>query len=371
MVKPTATDDAPDTVLRARRLNRALLARQMLLEPSAMTAEQAVEHLVGMQAQSPQAPYVGLWARLEDFRPEELAIMIEERKAVRIPLMRTTLHLVTARDCLALRPLMQPMLDRGFAGSPFSKSLDGLDVGDVLSAGRALLTQSPLTTVELGKRLAERWPGHDAEALAQAVRLLVPAAQVPPRGVWGKSGLPRWAPVETWLGQPLDLRSSIEDVVLRYLGAFGPASVMDIQAWCWLTRLGGTIENLRPRLVTFRDEAGRELFDLPDAPRPDPEVPAPVRFIPEYDNLLLSHADRSRVVTEAGLKQVFSKGAALLDGFVAAAWKIVRARRTATLQVEPLRKLAKNDMHALEKEGLRLLGFAAGAVEHAIRFDGI
>jgi hypothetical protein len=194
---------------------------------------------------------------------------------------------------------------------------------------------------------------------------------MPPRGIWGKSGLPRWTPVDTWLGQPLDARPSVEDLVLRYLGAFGPASVMDVQAWCWLTRLGDTIETLRPGLVTFRDEAGRELFDLPDAPRPDPETPAPVRFIPEYDNLLLSHADRRRVVTEAGLKQVFTKGAALVDGFVAAAWKVGRTRRAATLQLQPLRKLAKKDMRALEKEGLRLLGFAAGGFEHAIRFADI
>lgn len=368
MTREKTTDVGPGHVLSARMLNRALLARQMLLEPADMTAEQAVEHLVGMQAQSPQAPYVGLWARLKDFHTDELAGLIEARLAVRVPLMRTTLHLVTTGDCLGLRRLMQPMLDRGFAGSPFSKLLDGVDIAEVLSQGERLLADSPLTTVELGRLLAERWPGRDAEALGQAVRLLVPAVQVPPRGIWGKSGLPRWAPVETWLARPLDARPSIEDIVLRYLGAFGPASVMDVQAWCWLTRLGDTLERLRPRLVVFRDEAGRELFDLPDAPRPDPETPAPVCFIPEYDNLLLSHADRSRVVSEAGLKQVFGKGAVLLDGFVSAAWKIARARRVATLQIEPLGKLTKKEMRAVEKEGLRLLELVAGGFDHAIRF---
>lgn len=368
MTRSATTGDTPGQVLSGRMLNRALLARQMLLEPAEMTAEQAISHLVGMQAQSPQAPYVGLWSRLKDFDPNKLAGLIEERQAVRMPLMRTTLHLVTAVDCLTLRPLMQPMIDRAFAGSPFSKLLDGIEIAEVLSLGEKLLAAKPLTTIELGELLAEHWPGRDTEALGQAVRVLVPAAQVPPRGLWGKSGLPRWTPVSSWLCRPLDAAVSIDDVVLRYLGAFGPASVMDVQAWCWMTRLGDTLERLRPRLVVFRDEAGRELFDLPDAPLPAPDTPAPMRFIPEYDNLLLSHAERGRVVSEAGSKKVFGKGAVLLDGFVTAAWKIVRVRRVATLQVEPLRKLSKQDMKAMEKEGLRLLAFAANGFDHAIRF---
>ncbi len=368
MTRSAITVDRSGQVLSSRILNRALLARQMLLEPAEMTAEQAIGHLVGMQAQSPQAPYFGLWSRLKDFDPNELARLIEDRRAVRMPLMRTTLHLVTAADCLALRPLMQPMIDRAFAGSPFSKPLDGIEIAETARLGEKLLAGKPLTTIELGELLAEHWPGRDTEALGQAVRALLPVVQVPPRGLWCRSGMPRWTPATSWLGRPLDTAASIDDVVLRYLGAFGPACVMDVQAWCWLTRLGDTLERLRPRLAVFRDEAGRELFDLPDAPRPDPETPVPVRFIPEYDNLLLSHAERSRVVSEAGSKKVFGKGAVLLDGFVSAAWKIVRARRAATLQVEAMHKLSKKDMTAVEKEGLRLLAFAAEGFDHAVQF---
>jgi hypothetical protein len=195
------------------------------------------------------------------------------------------------------------------------------------------------------------------------VRSLVPMVQVPPRGIWGKGGLPLWTPVESWLGRPLDEAYAIDKVVLRYLGAFGPASVMDFQAWCWLTRQADVFERLRPELVSFRDESGRELFDLPGAPRPDPETRAPVRFIPEYDNLLLSHADRSRVVNEERLKRVFSKGAVLVDGFVAAAWRMLRSKGSAALEIEPLAKLSKRDARSVEAEGTRLLKFSAAEAQ--------
>jgi len=219
VTKSSAADAGHGGVLDTRALNRALLARQMLLERSELAAAEAVEHLVGMQAQSPHAPYVGLWARLKDFRPEELSALIEERKAVRVPLMRTTLHLVTAPDCLSLRPLMQPVLERGFAtGGPFGKLLAGVDVQAVLAMGKALLKEGPLPGVALGQRLKERWPDRDAEALAQAVRTLVPVVQVPPRGIWGKSGLPRWVPVEAWLDGP-DAEPSIEDVTRKDIRA--------------------------------------------------------------------------------------------------------------------------------------------------------
>jgi hypothetical protein len=274
--------------------------------------------------------------------------------------MRTTIHLVTSRDCLRIRPLLQPVLDRGFrTGSPFGRKLAGVDIDAVLAAGEAALQQKPATGVELAAILGKQWPDFDAESLAQAVRMLVPLVQIPPRGIWGKGGLPVWAPAETWLAKQLDESYSIDDLALRYLGAFGPAGVLDFQAWSWLARQSGTFERLRPRLITFRDESERELFDLPDAPRPPEDVPAPVRFIPEYDNLLLSHADRSRVVTEAELKRVFARGGLLVDGFAAGAWKIVRTKGRATLEVELFRKLTKKDERSVQAEGRRLLNFAA------------
>ncbi|HEY7778969.1 MAG TPA: winged helix DNA-binding domain-containing protein, partial [Ktedonobacterales bacterium] len=244
-----AQDGGPGDVLSRRALNRALLARQLLLERAEMPAEGAIAHLVGMQAQSPLAPYVGLWSRLKEFSPDELVGLITERRAVRVSLMRTTLHLVTARDALGLRPLMRPVLERGFhSGSPFGRQVKGLDIEEVLAAGRALLEERPRTTDALGKLLHERWPDRDAASLAHAVRYLVPLAQLPPRGLWGQGGQATWTTVAAWLGREVDAAGDMEAMVARYLTAFGPASVRDIQAWCWLTRLGAVVERLRPRL---------------------------------------------------------------------------------------------------------------------------
>src|SRR5215207_5221117 len=256
-------------VLGPRELNRATLERQMLLHRRNLSAVEAVEHLVGMQAQAPAPPYVGLWTRLRDFHPDELARLILERRAVRIALMRNTVHLVSASDCLALRPLMQPVFDRTLFSTRANRAhLEGVDAGALVATGRALLEERPRTAKELGELLQEQWPERDPAALARAIRHLVPLVQVPPRGLWGKSGPAAHTTAESWLGSPLDPAPSIEHVVLRYLGAFGPATVKDVQTWSGLTRLGEVIERIRPRLRIFRDERGKELFDLPDAPMP-------------------------------------------------------------------------------------------------------
>lgn len=365
-------------VLSQRALNRALLARQMLLQRTSLPAADAIEHLVGMQAQAPLAPYVGLWTRLEGFRTEELARLISERRAVRAALMRRTVHLVTARDCLMLRSLMQPVLVSGFASSPFARHLAGMDMPALIEAGRALLAERPRTRVELGKLLRERWPERDATSLAYAVSYQVPLVQVPPRGIWGSStqGQATWTAMEAWLGRPLDQDPSPDDVVLRYLAAFGPASVMDIRTWSVLPGLRAVTERLRPRLLTFRDERGRELFDLPEAPRPDPETPAPVRFLPEYDNVLLSHADRTRVMSADRNTPLFpgnggALGCVLVDGFYRGNWKITRHRQqdSATLTIQPFEPLSSPDRDALAEEGARLLAFAAaGAGTYDVQF---
>jgi Winged helix DNA-binding domain len=324
-----------------------------------------VEHLVGMQAQEPRDPYVGLWTRLEGFDPHELGRLVAERQAVRSPLMRTTLHLVSARDCLTLDPLLRPVLERGFwTGSPFGRKLKGLDVDAVVAAGRDLLEERPRTNAQLRALLSERWPGYDPSSLAYAIHHLVPVVQIPPRGVWGDKGLPTWATTETWLGRPVDPDPSIDQVVLRYLAAFGPAGVMDVQAWSGLTRLREVVDHLRPRLRPFRDESGRELLDLPDAPRPDPDTPAPVRFLPQYDNLLLAHADRTHVTGDAARPwptDGLHWSALLVDGVVGGAWRLQRERGAATLVVEPLGHLP--DPAAVAAEGTRLLELLAPDAE--------
>jgi hypothetical protein len=359
-----------DEVLGPRALNRATLARQALLERVSMPALDAIEHLGGMQAQAPHAPYVGLWTRLRGFQAHELSEAIEARRAVRGPLMRATLHLVSAGDWLAFRPVVQPVLERGFAGAPFD--ISGVDVPALIQAGRGLLEQRPLTRPELGGLLAKRWPERDPASLAQAITYLTPVVQVTPRGVWGKNGQARWTTAETWLGRTVAAAPAPERIVVRYLAAFGPATVKDIQTWSGLTRLGEVVDGLRPRLRTFRDEHGAELFDLPDAPRPDPDTPAPPRFLPEYDNLLLSHSDRRRVVTgdervplQPGLGARY--GTLLVDGFFRGTWKITRHRERAILHVEPFEPPPDRD--AIATEGEALLGFAVSdASTHDIRF---
>ncbi len=364
-------------VLGVRALNRAFLERQLLLRRQNLPAAEAIQRLVGMQAQAPDPPYVGLWTRLEGFLPDELARLILDRRAVRVALMRNTVHLVSDRDCLKLRPLVQPVIDRGlYANRADREGLEGVDIEALSVAGRALLEERPRTAKELGVLLQERWPERDPATLARAVRHLVPLVQVPPRGVWGKSGWTTHTTAEAWLGRPLDPDPSPDEMVVRYLGAFGPASVRDVQSWSGLTRLGEVVARLRPRLHAFHDERGRELFDLPDAPRPDPDTPAPPRFLPNFDNLILSHADRTRVIADEYRKAIASRNGMvpatfLVDGFVRGTWKTERTRGKATLLIEPFEALAKQDRGALAEEGERLIRFMAqpeGAEAYEVRF---
>ncbi len=374
----------PDTLTR-RALNRALLGRQLLLRreplpgaagPRAGRVIETVEHLVGLQAQAPFPPYYGLWSRLEDFRPGDLAELLLARRVVRIGLMRGTIHLVSAEDCLTLRPALQSVLERGLRGN-FGQQLTGVDRAELARAGRALVEDRPMTFSEIGDALTSRWPQYPRGALAQGVRALVPLVQVPPRAVWGRAGRAAHTSAEAWLGRPLQAAASVEPVVLRYLAAFGPATVADAQAWSGLTGLREVMGRLEPSLRTFRDEQGRELFDLPGAPRPDPDTPAPVRLVAEFDNLVLSHGDRSRVISEPDRQRLATRngifpGTVLIDGFVRGMWRVTTARRAAVLTVELFGDVGGRDRDAVSAEGERLLGFAApDTPDTEIRFGPI
>lgn len=358
-------------MLGPRALNRALLARQMLLERDRIAALAAVERLVGMQAQAPLAPYVGLWSRLDGFRTESLSAAIVERHAVRTSLMRATIHIVTARDALWLRPLIAPVLERNFRATAPGRRVTGEVLADVLAAGRELLDARPMTSGEIGGLLHERWPDIDRESLVFAIGYMLPLVHVPPRGVWGTTGPVARTTLESWLGRPVDSDPSIDELILRYLGAFGPATVMDVQAWSGLTRLRAVVERLRPRLVTFRDDRGRELFDLPDAPRPDPQTPAPPRFLPEYDNVLIGHADRSRIIP-AGRRIPLppgngaTRGTVILDGMLGGEWRIATDGGRSTLEIAPFETIPIAELPALHEEGGRLLAFAAAGTEGRI-----
>ena len=350
-------------MLDQRSLNRALLARQGLLERRSASAFETIEHLVCLQGQAPLAPYVGLWTRLAGFEAGELAELLTSRQVVRATLLRGTVHLATATDCLAIRPLMEPVVRRGFLGG-FSRTVQGIDVDAVVEYGSRLLADAPYTRVGLRGVLAERWPDWDVDTMAYAVSYLVPTVQVTPRGVWGSTGSAALTTIESWLGSPLGSGGPVDAIVLRYLAAFGPASVMDVQAWSGLTRLREVIDRLRPSLAVFTSDDGVELYDVADAPRPDPHTPVPPRFLPEYDNVLFGHADRSRVIPDGrpvplppGNGAVL--GTLLVDGVFAGTWRITRGPGGAALAVRTFAALSAADHTAVADEGERLLAFAA------------
>lgn len=382
------------TGMSATALGRATLARQLLLEPADRDPIDVITHLVGLQAQAQSPPYYGLWSRLRAFAPEQLSELIVARQVVRLALMRSTVHLATAADARTIRPILQPALVRMFKPTMSARTLAvaGIDLADLGRAGRDALRAEPLTFKDLGDRLHRRWPDVAGSVLADGLRTAIALVQVPPRGLWGAGGTLRLAALDDWApaaAAPSDIASTpgpdggVQTMIVRYLAAFGPASVADLQAWCGLTKLSEVVDRMRGDLLAFRCESGVEVFDLPHAPRPDPETPAPVRLIAEFDNLTLSHADRSRVISDVDRRRTFTRngivpGFVLVDGAVQATWRLtakrVAAKRAdanradASLRIEELRPLTTRQREETEAEGRRMLAFAAPTAHHDVEF---
>lgn len=360
--------------LSRRALNRATLERQLLLTRSSMTVPDAVEHLVGLQAQTPHSWYAGLWSRLENLDPVGVGQLLERRALVRVALMRSTLHLVTAKDLAPLRSWVQPVLDRDlFRNQTHGTPIATVDVPALVAAGRKALADGPLTNRDLGAILAEQWPDCPPATLVYGIRNQVPLVQVPPRAVWGRSGPIAHTTADTWLGAMPATAADAGAIIRRYLAAFGPASIRDMQTWSGLTKLREVVDALRRSLHTFRDEQGAELFDLPDAPRPDESTPAPPRFLYDFDNVLLSFADRTRIVTEAHARAYQrlrpTPQAVLVDGFTAGDWVVDHgADGTATLTIRPYdRDFPTDSTGPLHEEGSALLRFLApDAAAHTV-----
>jgi hypothetical protein len=353
-----------------RTLNRTLLERQLLLEHARTGVADAVGHLLGIQSQTPASPYPGLWTRLPGFDFAEPGELLTGRQLVRLVLMRSTVHLVTAADALLLRHWLGPMLERTFSGSQWAAGAAPAERKAVVDDACGLLREQPRTPAQLRTAFADRFPEADPASLVNALRSWVPLAQLPPRGVWGAGGQPVYGLLEDWLGAPLSAPDP-QDLVRRYLAAFGPASPADMQKWSGMTGLKAVFAGMD--LLAYQAADGRTLYDLPGAHLADPDLPVAARFVADFDNLVLSHADRTRIVPEAFRTRVMTvngivRGSILVDGFVAGTWRFDRAKGAAAVAVTPFVPLPVADRDALTRDGLRLLAAADPGVAHEVTF---
>ncbi|MFS0706028.1 winged helix DNA-binding domain-containing protein [Cellulomonas sp. 179-A 9B4 NHS] len=383
-----------DAPLDDRALNRALLARQHLLSRSTAGVEQVVADVVGLQAQNPWSPFVGLWSRVEGFRTGTLDALLLDRRVVRIAAMRSTIHLVGAEDAAVLATLVRPVLHRELRANPQRRAAaDAVDLDLLARLAADHVGAEPRPTTRLGAHLAATWPDVDPLLLATFARALLPLVQVPPRGLWRGSAAPTLTTLDAWvphavaaagdLTDPDVRRRAEERLVLRYLAAYGPASVADVQAWSALRGLRAVVDRVRDRLVelsaTPATASGRPrlLLDLPDAPRPDRDVPAPVRYLADYDDVWLSHDRRDRIIDDAHRRRLQtpngrSAAAVLVDGRVRATWAVARTtagtRVRATLTVTPLEPLTASERRDVVAEGEAFARFVADdADDHEVR----
>lgn len=351
----------PDRILSIRELNRATLTRQFLIERESRPVPTVIERLVGMQAQLASAPFVGLWTRLPDFARDDLAKLIENRTIIKATLMRATLHLFSAEDYLRLHGAVQPALDA--AQTSIAKRRDGdVNVDKVLEMAEAYIGEKPRTFADISAYFTEQMPQFDIGAIRYTIRTQLPLVQVPVSGGWSYPGNPQFTLAKSWLSKPVPTENNFKTLVFRYLAAFGPATVTDLQKWSGISKLKAAVDTLKSELVIYRDETKRELFDLPNMTIPDADMPVPVRFLPEFDNLLLAHDKRTRIIADQHKSKVYLPGlrvaaTILIDGFVGGVWRVSVKKKVATLEIAPFEKLAKGQQDALIEEAEKLVRF--------------
>jgi hypothetical protein len=351
---------ATGDTLTLRQLNRATLARQLLLERAEIPVLTAVERLCGIQAQEARPPFVGLWSRVAKFRNEDLHGLLHKRTVVRATFLRATLHVLSAKDYATFRPVLQPVLTE--AQRVLGTRAKGLDIDKVLPVATALFRERPRDFNELRALLQAEFPDVNERALGYSARMRLPLVMVPTDDRWAFPSVADFTLAEDWLSTSLSEDDTPDELVRRYLAAFGPATAADVQTWSGLRGVKQVLARLRPELISVRDEQGKELFDLPDAPRPDGDVPAPPRFLPEFDNLVLSHAERSRVIADEHRGHVVTKNlrvraSVFYDGFACGIWDIERKKNSVTLRVTPFRRLPAAAVSALTEEAEATLGF--------------
>lgn len=318
----------------------------------------AVGRLVGLQAQAANAPYLGLWTRLSDFDLADLTDRMTDRSVVRSSVLRGTQHLVRADDFWWLRPLVEPALKRGRQAA-FGRQTASVDLDELAEHVRELLAGQTVTRPRLGAELAERWPDVDPLALAWSAQCLVPVVHPPPSGTWRRGGATPFTLASDWLGEEPAAHGP-DELVRRYLAAFGPATVADVQLWSGVRGLGEVVE--RMSLVSL----GEGLYDLPDMTY-ESDVDVPVRLLPEFDNLMVAYADRTRLMPDEYRKRVcvgsMVFATVLVDGTVRGTWRLALGKDTATLTITSFERLPGAAVAEVEAEAVRLLEFAAADLD--------
>ena len=342
-------------VLTRRELNRALLARQMLLERQPVSATQALHTLLAVQGQLPRAPFIGLWARTANFAPEDLREAIKARQVVRATMLRGTLHLMLAEDVLAFRTTLRTEMEMTM---PAGKRWTQADLEPTLSLASEHF-QAPASFETLRERI-EASGLDDVRFRAYAARLLLPLVQANSDAPYGFDTGGEFVLAESWLGNNVAAQPDPEALVRRYLAAWGPATPADFAAWSGMKGVARWFEALGADVVLLRDERKRTFYDLRDAPRPAADVPVRPRLLPEFDGVMLGWQDRTRMISADDAKLIANRNlqvpaVVLVDGFVGGTWKIERKRKVASVTIRTFRPISLDDRQALEEEALSLL----------------